>query len=81
MVDVIDAKNSNKKNATDHRYPPGNCWNISGSIWNTSFGPAAGSISNENTAGNMMMPESIATSVSSNATTVALRTSGVLSEK
>ena len=81
IVDVIDAKNSNTKNASDQKYPPGICWKMFGKTSNTSFGPAAGSAPNENTAGKIITPARIATQVSRIAIMLALFTSGVLSLK
>ena len=65
IVDVIDAKNNKIKKRTAQMVPPGNCWKMVGKISKMSLGPALGSSSNENTAGNIIMPANIATKVSS----------------
>lgn len=81
MVDVNEAKNNNMKNADDHKIGIGKCWNIDGSISNTNFGPASADIPNENTAGKIITPASIATNVSNAPIVNAFFTNGVLSLK
>lgn len=81
IVEVSDAKNNKKKKSIDHICAPGICAKIEGSTSNTSAGPCTGDIPNENTAGNMISPASIATRVSSDAVIVALRTMRVSFEK
>ncbi len=73
----MDARKRRKKKSVDQNTPPPMCMNMDGSTSNTSFGPAAGSCPNVNTAGNMITPASIATNVSSPAVMSAVLTSGV----
>ncbi len=54
---------------------------MDGSTSKTSFGPAAGSVWNVNTAGNIIMPAIMATIVSSAAVVAALFINGVSFEK
>ena len=52
-----------------------------GKISNTNLGPASGSMPKENTTGNIIMPERMATRVSNTATMVAFFASESLSLK
>ena len=81
IVEVSEASIRRKKNSADHSGPSGSEWNIDGSTSNIRVGPAAGDTENVNTAGKMMMPERMATTVSGEAVVAALRSSGVLCEK
>lgn len=81
IVEVRDAKNRRKKKRIDHNCPPGICVKIEGKTSNTSAGPCTGDMPKENTAGKIIKPARIATSVSSEAVIVALRTMRVSLEK
>lgn len=81
IVDVREAKNNNKKNATDQKCPPSIWEKIVGSTSNTKVGPAVGSAPKEKTAGKIIMPERTATNVSRMAVITELRTRRVESEK
>ena len=65
IVEVIEAKNSRRKNNVAQIEPPGICWKMVGNISKISLGPALGSRPNEKTAGKITIPARIATSVSS----------------
>ena len=81
IVEVNEAKNTNTKNSSAHRYPPVICWKMPGSTSKIRRGPAVGSTPNENTAGKIITPERIATVVSSTATVTASLESEVSSLK
>ena len=81
MVDVSDASIRRKKNRADQSGSRGSEWNIDGSTSNISVYPAAGETPKVNTAGNMMIPDRIATRVSREAVVTALRSRGVRDEK
>ena len=80
-VEVSAATVSNRKKSVDHRADTGIWLKTLGSVTNTRSGPATGSSPQENTAGKMMMPESMATEVSSMATVVAVLIRWVLAVK
>lgn len=81
MVEVSDARKRRKKKSVDHTVPPASEWNIDGSTSNTSVGPADGDMPKVKTAGNMITPAKIATTVSSDAVIRADRPKRVLSAK
>lgn len=73
IVDVSDAMKSNMKNIGASIAPPGIAPKMAGRVSKTSVGPAVGDIPKLNTAGNMMMPDRIATRVSNAAMLTAVR--------
>ena len=81
MVEVNEAKNTSRKNSNAHTYPPVICWKIPGKTSKINLGPAVGSKPKENTAGKIITPDRIATSVSITATVVASLASDVSSLK
>ena len=64
IPEVTAAQNSRIKNAHEIIFPQGICANILGKVTNTSPAPEFGCMLNENTAGNIIIPASIANAVS-----------------
>ena len=64
IPEVSAAQNNKTKNANETKFPHGICENIFGRVTKTSPAPEFGSILNENTAGNIIIPANIANAVS-----------------
>ena len=68
MVDVSAAKASRTKKTKLQNQPAGSCAKTFGKVMNTSSGPAVGAIPKLNTAGKIITPARMATTVSNVAT-------------
>ncbi len=64
IPEVTAAQKSRTKNAQEITFPQGICENIFGKVTKTRPAPEFGSILNENTAGNIIIPANIANAVS-----------------
>ena len=73
MVEVSEAIKSSMKNRGARIRPPAIAPKIAGSVSNTRVGPAVGDMPKLNTAGKIIIPDRIATRVSSEAILTAVR--------